>query len=555
MSIGAGSSLARKSRAVLPELAALVVVAAFVLHARALLAQFSGGGYLLDAGWFAYLFQSGDPWLHGPKVLGADSFYQHHLSPYFFLLGAPLHRFAGLTGQEIFALHQGFFSALFAASLAMLALDARRAEGQAVALAGAVSIGALATLLFRAADYPHFEIALLALESFGFAAFLRGWRVAFAAALLALPLVREDGGLYAALACLMIAAITYKTARRRDLTLLVGAAALGIGVSLAEQWLQRRLFPATNTFLGNLSGDGWRHVDATTLIGQIRTDAGDPCLLFILLGTALLARFDRRYAAALALVAPLLLLYFLSPREMLWTFSFYYGLPWLIACVGWVAVFAERARGGLALRPEAATFLLCALLVAAPLPAALGFDASFKAFAADAIARPVGDIGAETDFLLVRAARERGQPSAAAGRLCVTMGVASLAPDAFEPAELVYPDADLRQCATLLVMNRQIGYGLFAESRAKRRAGKIRGLCRGRGLDAGGAETGALKAESGPVDWCFCCGALYLCLISRSRRPFGAREPGRSAPIRRQKSREIRLRLVSRRPRGNRPNG
>ena len=68
----------------------LLAGAIFTVHARWIFAHFSNDPYLLDSGWFAYLFESGDPLLRNPSVINELSYYAHHLSPHIFLFGAPL---------------------------------------------------------------------------------------------------------------------------------------------------------------------------------------------------------------------------------------------------------------------------------------------------------------------------------------------------------------------------------------------------------------------------------------------------------------------------------
>jgi Carboxypeptidase regulatory-like domain len=72
----------------------------FYVHSRWIYVHFSNDGYLLDSGWLAYLFQSGDPLLRNPISVNGLSFYAHHLSPHIFLFGAPLAKL-GLSGITV----------------------------------------------------------------------------------------------------------------------------------------------------------------------------------------------------------------------------------------------------------------------------------------------------------------------------------------------------------------------------------------------------------------------------------------------------------------------
>lgn len=434
--------------------------AVFYLHWRVILGHFYLGAHFLDAGWFAHLFQIGDPRLPMPKVLKAGSFYQIHLSPYLYLIGAPLHRFAGLDGVRIFALHQGFFFALFLASLLLLADLAKTAR--AIAFIGAASIGGLSTLLLNAALFPHFEIALLALLAFAVASWLRGWRLTFAVTLAALLLVREDGGLYAAAACLTLVAISFRSANSATLALLGALAVGGLLAAIGEQTLQRHMFPDTSIFVSEIAGDDLGRLTLAVLGQRVLTVLSEPNLLVIVASTVLLARFDLRYAAGLVAIAPLLAVFLISPREVLWKFQLYYGLPWLSACVGWTAVFALRAAQARPSRGEVATFLISALVLMAPLQAAIDLDVGWPDFVAD-VSAPQTGLEAERDFALAQAAKAR---AANKGRVCASMGVVSLAADEFAPRELVYPRFDLSDCAAVLLTAGEVDYDRMAKHAA-----------------------------------------------------------------------------------------
>src|SRR4029453_5022484 len=133
--------------------------------------------HLLDSGWFAYLFESRDPLLRNPSVINELSYYAHHLSPHIFLFGAPFRSLQGFTGVEIFAYHQGFFFALFFVSLYLMVTDGRlRRRDRTAGTLAAVLIGALSNVLFQAAAYPHFEIAMFTVSSMALAAWARGYR-------------------------------------------------------------------------------------------------------------------------------------------------------------------------------------------------------------------------------------------------------------------------------------------------------------------------------------------------------------------------------------------
>jgi hypothetical protein len=154
-----------------PLLVLLVFCAVFAVHARWIFTHFSTDGYLCDSGWLAYLFEAADPLLRNPSgVVGQicsginpRSFHAHHLSPHIFLFGAPLSRRLGLSGIEIFACHQGLFFGLFFVSLYLVVAAGRLTwRDKIVATLTAFLTGTLSNVLFQAAAYPHYEIAMVA---------------------------------------------------------------------------------------------------------------------------------------------------------------------------------------------------------------------------------------------------------------------------------------------------------------------------------------------------------------------------------------------------------
>ena len=183
----------------------------FATHSRFVFTHFSSDAYLEDSGWMAYLFESADPLLHNPSGVNALSFYAHHLSPHIFLFGAPLAKVFGLTGVEIFAYHQGFFFGLFFLSVCLIVARADLPRRDwVVAAASAVTLGAISNALFQAAGYPHTEIAMIAIASLGMAAWLGHHRFLFGLCLVWLPLIREDGGFYVTVVCLICLVVEYR---------------------------------------------------------------------------------------------------------------------------------------------------------------------------------------------------------------------------------------------------------------------------------------------------------------------------------------------------------
>ena len=444
-------------------LVAVVLCAVALLHARWILVHFSSDGYLIDSGWFAFLLGSADPWLRNPASVNDLSYYAHHLSPHLFAFGAPLAKFLGLDGIRIFALHQGLFFALFLLSLVLIASPAAGAPPlkRAAAVVAAVMIGSLADILFQAAAYPHFEIALLAVTSLALAAYLRGNGPLFICCLLALPAIREDGGFYAALACLLGAAVTHGPWPRFDRRLwqLLGLALLGVLVALLSVYLKGRVFPGYETFALNFSGDGWQHLSPQLLLDRATAMLANRNFSVLLAGTLVLAFFDRRYVAGLLFVSPLLVLHLAAVRDELGRFTLYYALPWLLVCAGWLAVYARRTHGP-ATPPavEGIVIVLLALLLTTPVQAVLGMPGNFWSVTRAAATKPVARIDAMREFARARLAAGRAEGGGAGGRTCASLGIAALVPDHLGPRDVVNPGVGVTGCDRLLLMRGDMHY-------------------------------------------------------------------------------------------------
>jgi len=442
----------------------LVVVAlgaVALLHARWILVHFSSDGYLIDSGWFAFLFASADPGLRNPASVNDLSYYAHHFSPYLFAFGAPLAMLFGLDGIRIFALHQGLFFALFLLALYLIASSAAAAPPlkRAAAVVAAVLVGGLADSLWQAAAYPHFEIALLAVTSLALAACLRGNWPLFLCCLLLLPAIREDGGFYAALACLLGAVVTHGLPPRFDRRLwqLLGLAAAGVVVALLSVYFKGEVFPGYATFAGNFSGDGWRHLTPSLLLDRAAALLANRNFAVLLAGTLVLAFFDRRYVAGLLFLSPLLVLHLAALREELGRFTLYYALPWLLVCTGWLAVYARRTHG--ASPPSAAegvVLLVLALLLASPVQALLGRPGNFWGVAR-AAAGPVAPIDDMREFARAALAAGRADRGGAL-RTCASLGIAALVPDDLRPREVVDPGSGVAGCDRLLLMRGDMHY-------------------------------------------------------------------------------------------------
>jgi hypothetical protein len=444
--------------------ALLVFALIFEMHSRWIFTHFSSDAYLEDSGWLAYLFESADPLLHNPSGVNDLSFYSHHLSPHIFLFGAPLSKLLGLAGIEIFAYHQGFFFGLFFLSFCLIvARSDMRHRDWIVATASALVLGGLSNALFQAAAYPHDEIAMIAIASLAFAAWLAHYRRLFGLCLAWLPLVREDGGFYAATVCIACVAVEHDRGRRMDSStrLLIVLALAGLAASASSFLIKAWLFPGFTAFANNFSGDGWDHVTAALVVDRVQAMLRNLNIVPVLVGCALLSAFDIRYLTGLVLLSPVLLLHLLAVRPEHGYFTLYFALPWLLPCAIWLAVFVRRSRMSHAALAEGAAILAAALALSAPIQAAAGARGAFWFVATWAFQRPVEDIRSMQDF--VRWARkslagtEDGRwPNGSRG--CVSQGIAALIPNEIRPDEVLTMGSDLHACQVLFLMRGDFWY-------------------------------------------------------------------------------------------------
>jgi hypothetical protein len=433
----------------------LAASAIFIIHARWIFAHFSNDPYLLDSGWFAYLFESRDPLLHNPSVINELSYYAHHLSPHIFLFGAPIRSLTGSSGVEIFAWHQGFcFSLCFVALYLMAARTDLRPRDRVAATLAAVLVGSLSNVLFQAAAYPHFEIAMFAMSSMALAAWVSGHRRLFVLSLAWLPLIREDGGLFASFICLVCMALEYGSGRLNHLRQLAILAVSGAIVSGAAFAIKAVFFPGFDAFTGNFAGRSWEHLSAGFLATRLRAMFGNANILPVLVGSAVLATRDVRYAAGVVLLSPLYLVHLISVRPEHGAFTLYYALPWLLAWVTCLGVFVERSKAFTSSGAEALAIIVLSVTMTAPLQSAVGVTGNSWYMPRSALERTVVDIGEMRDFALwVKRNFPTERTDRGTGRkYCATAGIAALIPDNLTPEELLGPRGNPSECRTLLML-------------------------------------------------------------------------------------------------------
>jgi hypothetical protein len=458
---GPSSSVIRISGELL--LAAGVFALVFIVHSRWIYTHFSSDGYLLDSGWLAYLFGSGDPLLHDPSGINQLSFYAHHLSPHIFLFGAPLSGL-GLPGIEIFAYHQGLFFGLFFLAVYLLVVSARLPwRYELIATVVAIAVGTLSNALLQAAAYPHYEIAMTAVSSLAVATWVTGHRRLFAICLLWLPLIREDGGLYVGFVCLACIALDSGPRLQFDrrTRLLLTVAVAGLAATAGSFLVKTLFFPGFDAFASNYSGRSWDHVSAAFVVDRLRAMVVNPNITPVLVGCVVLAIFDVRYLIGVALLSPLYLLHVLSVRPEHGHFTLYFALPWLLPCLLWLAVFVRRAKFSAVSGAEAMILVISSLALAAPIQAAVGVKGEFWYVAKWALTRPVADLKGMQDFAIwVRGTFSEGSNEpGSTEKNCVSMGVAALIPNRVRPDEVLNGADDVPACRTVLLMRGDMQYG------------------------------------------------------------------------------------------------
>jgi hypothetical protein len=460
----------RARLALIGELSLVLIVFSllFALHSRWIYTHFSSDAYLEDSGWLAYLFESRDPLLRNPSAENNLSFYAHHLSPHIFLFGAPLSKFLHFDGFRIFAWHQGlFFGLFFVAVYSIVTASGMRRTDRAIAGASAVLLGAFANALFQAAGYPHQEIAMMALVALAIGGWLRHLWILFAACLLWLPLVREDGGFYVAVVTLSCLALEADPQPRWDhrTRVLLALTAAGLIASACSFLIKAWFFPGWDAFAQNFAGgkqyspEPWGHLSAAFALRRTGEMLRNLNVVPVLVASAVLAAFDKRYVAGLVLLSPIYLIHLLAFRESHGHFALYFALPWLVPCAIWLAVFTKRSSALRATRAEAFVILAAAVVLSAPFQAAVGARGESFYVARWAFQRPVVDIRAMQGFI-----RWAKQGFGATGlgpnqKQCFSQGIAALVPNDIRAEEVLTPDTNLHDCQMIVLLRGEVFYG------------------------------------------------------------------------------------------------
>lgn len=431
--------------------AALLVCVVFLVNWRFILVHFSTEGYLLDSGWFAYLFSSGDLGMRNPRSITDYSFYNMHISPWLVLFGLPF-RALGLDGFSIFALHNGLMFALVPASL--YALVARRSGGALpMLLAATLAVGVFGEMLWRVSGYPHFEIATVALCIAGTALLAAGRNRLAAMPLVLAVLVREDGGLFVALFLAGWSLLNASSPWRwrewlptQHLVWAAGAAA----VSACLFGIKAVYFDAYPTFHNSFSGDGWSHLGWGWLGARLLAVAGDLKIDFTVLAVLTLAFRSWRYLVFPVLILPLIVAQLLAIQSAVGEFHAYYAIPWLVVWLGLIVAAAVRAGRGELEKGEVATVLGFALACTIFVP---NLELRLPGL------RPVGLIAAHEAVDLPALARDI---EAAMGPdrtdVCLSIGTVALVPDSITPGQHVRASDDVGRCGRVFLFVGDMDY-------------------------------------------------------------------------------------------------
>ena len=204
------------------------------------------------------------------------------------------------------------------------------------------------------------------------------WHRLFLACVIWLPLIREDGGFYAAFAGLASWAIAEPDRRARRRRTLLTVFFGGILVSAASMVFKSYMFPGFDAFQSNFSGQSWSHLSWPFVLERAHAAVTNPNIVPVLLGCCALAFRDLRYAAGLVLLLPLFMLHLLSVRDEHGHVTLYFALPWLLPPVIWILLLARRQQMGRASLAEALTVVAFAITMTAPAQAAVGIQTNFS---------------------------------------------------------------------------------------------------------------------------------------------------------------------------------
>jgi len=433
----------------------LLSVVVFLAFANPIIVHFETNGYLLDSGWFAYLFGANDPWLMNPQTINGLSFYAHHMSPIIYVFSAIFSGLLGFSGISTFAIYTGISSTVLFLALIMAAFGDNR-DRLHFHIFAAFALTFTNEFLFRAVAYPHYEVLLFGLTPLLFLALTRQKNVLAYSLLVVLVLTREDGGFYAAFAALccflLMKGPRFSSPVGRQALVVFG---LGVLMSFASLYAQSKWFPGFETFPTNFSGNGFDHLSfeliATRLLENLKTEG----FLSLSLAVLLLVFFDRRYAVPALLIMPLIVLHLVAVRDLLGLFKLHYGLPFALIGAMVLMVYFDRHHRRVTKRyePLAIVLLLLASSVLAGPLTLTGSGASHR-FRTSVTSAPNWVIGDYQQKI-----SERVQLDAQG--TCAGTSTTALDPDRF-PKNRMLGATIPQDCRTLILIKDGYEYARFA---------------------------------------------------------------------------------------------
>ncbi|MCB1475902.1 MAG: hypothetical protein H6883_01060 [Rhodobiaceae bacterium] len=411
------------------KLAICIVIAAivFAAHTVAIINHFEFGGFLLDSGWFAYLFGTVDPLLINPSAINGNSFYSIHFSPVIYLWSLLTTAPFGLTGIQSFALFHGFAYGLPAFLLAWQ-VESRISAPLLRWFFRLLVVGffLFGDFVLRETGFPHYEAIVTGFALLTFLSVRANHRLGIVAGFLALAIYREDGGFYAAYATVCATLLQVLEGERVAWVRRGALVMLGVALSVGAVAIQRLYFPGFDAVAGNFSGKHFfSHLSAEFLAGRLPRALLTAGLLPMLITLPILAWQYRGYLVPFVCMLPLLLLHLLSVRDVLGTFALHYGLPFAVLQLVILALAIKRAGAGLAPIGELVALALFFVATSGPVSALLRLENSgYFTLPVLIMTMPTGDTGEklrEIDAIL----------ASGEAKVCASVGVVALRPDGF----------------------------------------------------------------------------------------------------------------------------
>ncbi len=427
--------------------AGLLLCAIYYINFRFVLVHFAVGSELLDSGWYAWIFSSGDPWLTAPRAVSNLSYFNYHLTPYLVPVTLLLHQLP-VDRFVAFALHQGAIFTIFAAALYAIVLTSWMPKRSGLLLATVAVYTLLDDGLLQITGFPHPELAILGFSAVGIALWQNKRHVLGALAFGVACLVREDGGLYAA-AFLFGLALMPPLSRRTPTSLpaLLGAGA--VVLSLVMFVIKAKFFAGFSAFAFNYSGDNWHHLTGPFVLDRFLAFVRNPHVLTSVVPALILGLIAWRYALFVLFMAPVIVAQMLAARNELGHFTAYYVIPFVAIWVGMVLVAADRSRNGTLTRKEPMIMLLFAMAGSAIFMFAANPPARLPILIT-AVVLQVPD--------LPKFAADTASVAANVPNSCVSIGVAALTPDSFEPSQVLGQASDITPCQTVFLFNNDWDY-------------------------------------------------------------------------------------------------